>query len=69
MTKEYKYVGNASFKDAYHDVKLVADSIVDDESFQKADTGLLLYHIDRILEALESKVTEKKPVVRTIYYD
>ena len=54
--KKYKYTGNASFEDAYHDCKLVADSIVDDESFQNADTGLILYYMDRILEALESKI-------------
>ena len=54
---EYKYTGNASFEDAYHDCKLVADSIVDDESFQKADTGLLLYYMDRILEALHKQTS------------
>lgn len=59
MQKEYKYTGNASFEDAYHDCKLVADSIVDDESFQNADTGLILYYMDRILEALEKQVTKK----------
>ena len=57
---KYSYTGNSSFEDAYHDCKLVADSIVDSESFQKADTGLVLYYMDRIIEALE-KATPKKP--------
>lgn len=50
--KKYRYTGDTSFEDAYHDCKLIADSIVDDKSFQNADTGLLLYYMDRILEAL-----------------
>ena len=41
------------FADAYHDCKLVADSIVDDETFQKADSGLVLGYMREILEALE----------------
>ena len=40
------------FADAYHDCKLVADSIVDDETFQKADSGLVLGYMREILEAL-----------------
>ena len=40
------------FADAYHDCKLVADSIVDDETFQKADSGLVLVYMREILEAL-----------------
>jgi hypothetical protein len=53
MSKEYKYCGNASFEDAYSDCKLVADSIVDDKSFQECDTGLVLYYMDRNLDALK----------------
>ena len=53
MKKQYSYTGNSSFENAYHDCKIVADSIVDEESFQNADTGLVLYYMDRILEALE----------------
>ena len=52
----YNYTGNMSFEDVYHDCKLIADSIVDEESFQQADTGLLLFHLDRILEALDKQV-------------
>lgn len=65
MSNNYKYTGNASFKDALHDCKLVDDSIVDDRSFQKADTGLVLYYMDRILEALSRQV----PVKVKIYND
>ena len=41
------------FADAHHDCKLVADGIVDDETFQKADSGLVLGYMREILEALE----------------
>lgn len=50
---KYEYCGNASFEDAYNDCKLVADSIVDAKSFQECDTGLILYYMDRILDALK----------------
>lgn len=53
---EYNYTGNSSFENAYYDCKLVADSIIDDKSFQEADTGLLLFYMDRILEALDKQV-------------
>ena len=53
---EYNYTGNMSFEDAYHDCQIVADSIVDDKSFQEADTGILLFHLDRILEALDKQI-------------
>lgn len=58
--EEYNYTGNLSFEEAYHDCKLVADSIVDEESFQNADKGLLLFYMDKILEALEKQI-EKVP--------
>lgn len=69
MKTNYNYTGNASFERAYHDCKLVADSIVDAESFQAADTGLLLYHMDRILEALERQVKKKIYIVEIHDYD
>ena len=56
---KYIYTGNSSFKDAYYDCKLVHDSIVDAESFQNADTGLILYCMDRVLEALEKQIPKK----------
>ena len=57
--KKYKYTGNNSFEHAYGDCKCVADDIVDYETFQDADTGLLLYNMDRILEALKKQVAIK----------
>lgn len=53
MNNTYSYCGNASFKQAYEDCKSVADTIIDHESFQKCDTGLILYYMDRILDALK----------------
>lgn len=58
--KKYKYTGNNSFEHAYGDCKCVADDIVDYETFQDADTGLLLYNMDRILEALKKQVAIKE---------
>ena len=52
----YKYTGNSTFENAYHDCNLVHENIVDDKSFQNADTGLVLYYMDRILEALEKQI-------------
>ena len=48
-----------SLEAAYHDCKLVFDGITDDNSFQEADTGLVLYYANEIIyalhEALECK--------------
>ena len=49
------------FISAYNDCKLVAESIVDADTFQKADSGLVLGYIDTIVEALEMQVP-KKPI-------
>lgn len=49
------------FISAYNDCKLVAESIVDADTFQKADSGLVLGYIDTIVEALEKQVP-KKPI-------
>ena len=50
-----------SLEAAYHDCKLVFDGITDDDSFQEADTGLILYYANEIIyalhEALEGKGT------------
>lgn len=43
----------------YHDYKLVADSITDDESFQKADTGILLSNLYDVVKALEKQIPKK----------
>ena len=56
-------LGNDEFslEAAYHDCKLVFDGITDDDSFQEADTGLILYYANEIIyalhEALEGKGT------------
>lgn len=50
---------NGTFEDAYHDCMIVANSIVDDKSFQEADTGLILGYLDRITEALEKQIAKK----------
>ena len=42
-----------SLEDAYHDCKLVFDGITDDDSFQEADTGLILYYANEIIYALQ----------------
>lgn len=64
MAQERKYTfGNDEFnlEAAYHDCKLVFDGITDDDSFQEADTGLILYYANEIIyalhEALEGKDT------------
>ena len=46
--------GNDEFnlEAAYHDCKLVFDGIADDDSFQEADTGLILYYANEIIYAL-----------------
>jgi len=46
--------GNDEFnlEAAYHDCKLVFDGITDDDSFQEADTGLILYYANEIIYAL-----------------
>lgn len=59
MDKKYKYTGNLSFESAYHDCKLVDESITDEMSFQKADKGLVLSYMDRILEALQKQIPVK----------
>lgn len=56
MGKKYEYTFGSSFEDAYHDCKLVDDSIVDEYSFQKSDKGLVLSYMDKILEALKKQI-------------
>lgn len=60
--RQYTF-GNDEFnlEAAYHDCKMVFDGITDDDSFQEADTGLILYYANEIIyalhEALEGKDT------------
>ena len=61
--RRYTFGNNEfSLEDAYHDCKLVFDGISDDDSFQKADTGLILYYANEIIyalyEALQGKDTD-----------
>ena len=54
--EERRYTfGNDEFslEAAYHDCKLVFDGITDDDSFQEADTGLILYYANEIIYALQ----------------
>ena len=44
---------------AYHDCKLVFDGITDDDSFQEADTGLILYYANEIIYALHEALQGK----------
>lgn len=50
---------------AYHDCKLVFDGITDDDSFQKADTGLILYYANEIIYALQEVLEGKDTNVTT----
>ena len=62
MAQERKYTfGNDGFslENAYHDCKLVFDGITDDDSFQKADTGLILYFANEIIYALHKALEGK----------
>lgn len=53
VAQKYAF-GNDEFslEAAYHDCKLVFDGITDDDSFQEADTGLILYYANEIIYAL-----------------
>lgn len=59
-TRRYTF-GNDEFslEAAYHDCKLVFDGITDDESFQEADTGLILYYANEIIYALHEALEGK----------
>ena len=48
-----------SLEAAYHDCKLVFDGITDDDSFQEADTGLILYYANEIIYALHEALVGK----------
>ena len=48
-----------SLEAAYHDCKLVFDGITDDDSFQEADTGLILYYANEIIYALHEALQGK----------
>ena len=48
-----------SLEAAYHDCKLVFDGITDDDSFQEADTGLVLYYANEIIYALHEALQGK----------
>lgn len=57
-----KYYGNENFnlKNAYEDCKNVFESITDENSFQKADSGLVMYYANEIMYALELAIKVDK---------
>lgn len=56
-----KYYGNDNFnlKNAYDDCKQIFESITDDESYQKADCGVVMYYSNEIMYALEKALEER----------
>lgn len=52
----------------YHDYKLVADSITDDESFQKADAGILLSNLYDVVKVLEKQMPKEPRFYNCNYY-
>jgi len=52
-----------SLEAAYHDCKLVFDGITDDDSFQEADTGLILYYANEIIYALHEALDKDTNVL------
>ena len=54
-----------SLEAAYHDCKLVFDGITDDDSFQEADTGLILYYANEIIYALQEALPSIQPEQKT----
>ena len=54
-----------SLEAAYHDCKLVFDGITGDDSFQEADTGLILYYANEIIYALQEALEGKDTNVPT----
>lgn len=57
-----KYYGNDNFnlQNAYDDCKQVFEGITDEESYQKADCGVVMYYANEIMYALE-KALEDRP--------
>lgn len=58
---------DGSIENAYHDAKLVFDSITDDDTFQTADSGLVFSYLDKIVQALERQVPKKVVKTKNIY--
>ena len=56
-------------KNAYYGCKFVADSIVDEESYQKADKGLVMFYIDTIVKALRKQIPMKPRIWKNKYPD
>ena len=50
---------NFNLQNAYEDCKQVFDSIIDEESYQNADTGLVMYYANEIMYALEKALNER----------
>lgn len=67
--EKHPYIKMKSFEDAYHDCVLVADGIFDDESFQYADSGLVMYYLANIVKALEKQIAKKPNIEGDGYAD
>ena len=56
----YKFArDDFNLSDAYHDCKMVFDGITDDESYQKADSGLVFFYANEIIYALKKAMEEE----------
>ena len=57
-----KYYGNEDFnlKNAYEDCKSVFERIIDEDSFQKSDSGLVMFYSNEIMYALESAIADER---------
>ena len=55
-----------SLEDAYHDCKIVFDGITDDESYQEADTGLILHYANEIIYALRKALEVEQSEQRCV---
>lgn len=53
-------VDKFDFNSALEDIKCVRDGIKSDEDFQNADSGLVMYYLNTIIQALEIATTVKR---------
>ena len=68
-TRRYTFANDEfSLEAAYHDCRLVFDGITDDDSFQEADTGVILYYANEIIYALQEALEGKDTNVPTNDY-
>lgn len=55
---------NLPIEGVYHDYKLVADSIVDSDSFQNADAGLLQSNLYDVVKVLEKQIPKEVSIMK-----